>query len=256
MRKKIADSLETAQLLIKDRQITVNGALADKARTQVLPGDAIERLPPPAKYVGRGGLKLEAALKAFKVDPSGKTAIDIGSSTGGFTDALLQTGAQHVVALDVGTAQLHEKLRSNPKVTVQEQTDIRSADIAALNGPFDLVVVDVSFIGLAQIVTAIVKCSKPDTNVISLIKPQFEASKAEVSKTKGVVKDSAIWQRVLKETHQIFESAGLNVGAVCVSPIRGGSGNVEFFFHAGPSLVSCADIDKEIEVCVSDAQRL
>lgn len=256
VRRQIATSREQAQQYINAKKVTVNGAIATKSANQVLAGDAIELLGPPPKYVGRGGHKLEAAIDTFNIEIAGKRAIDIGSSTGGFTDALLQAGASHVLALDVGTAQLHEKLRANDKVTVKEQTDIRTAELQTLGAPFDIVVIDVSFIGLAQIIEAVTQCCGQNGSVISLIKPQFEAGRAEANKTKGVIKDPEIWRRVLQEVHTTFTDSGLTVSDICVSPITGGSGNVEFFFAASKTAQPLTDIAAKIDAVIEAGQEL
>ncbi len=199
MRRKLVPSRVLGQEAIAKRQVTVNGALANKAHRMVLPGDAIELLGPAARFVGRGGDKLEGALASFGIDPTGWRCVDVGSSTGGFTDCLLQRGAAGIVAIDVGRAQLHETLRRNPRVDVREQTDVRSVDVAELGAPFDLVVIDVSFIGLDRILDVVASLAGDDGQIVALVKPQFEAGKQEASKGKGVIRDPEIWRRVLLE---------------------------------------------------------
>ena len=228
-------SRESAQKAIAARKILVNGAMADKPARTVLPGDAIEILGPPPKYVGRGGDKLEGAFASFGIDATAARCVDVGSSTGGFTDCLLQSGAAEVVAIDVGRAQLHERLRGHPLVRVHEQTDVRSVDLTEIGAPFDLVVIDVSFIGLDQILDVVTKLAGPAGVIVALVKPQFEAGKQEASKGRGVIKDPEIWRRVLGEAVDAARRRGLRVGGVDVSPIKGGAGNVEFFLLiAGP----------------------
>lgn len=231
-----------AQQAIADGQVTVNGALATKAATMVLPGDAIELLGPPARFVGRGGEKLEGALAAFPVDVAGRRCVDVGSSTGGFTDCLLQHGAASVVAIDVGRAQLHEKLRADDRVEVLEQTDVRSVDPEDIGAPFDLVVIDVSFIGLDRILDEIVVLAGPNGQVLALVKPQFEAGRQEASKGKGVISDPQIWERVLRQAVADARGRGLRVGGVDVSPITGGAGNVEFFLWLGGTATDVPDM--------------
>ena len=208
----------------------------------VLGGDAIELLGPPPKYVGRGGDKLEGALTSFGIDPDGWHCVDVGSSTGGFTDCLLQSGATDVVAIDVGRAQLHNRLRRNRKVDVREQTDVRSVDPAEIGAPFDLVVIDVSFIGLDRILDIVAALAGEQGQILALVKPQFEAGKQEASKGKGVIRDPEIWERVLHDAIEASRRRGLRVGGLDVSPIKGGAGNVEFFLWIGGCAGAVADV--------------
>lgn len=233
LRRKLMPSREAAQKAIADRNVTVNGAIANKPARMVLAGDAIEVLGPPPKYVGRGGDKLEGALVSFGVDPADWHCVDVGSSTGGFTDCLLQRGASRVVAIDVGRAQLHNRLLRHPKVDVHEQTDVRSVDPGEIGAPFDLVVIDVSFIGLDRILDVVASLAGNHGQIVALVKPQFEAGKKEASKGKGVIRDPEIWHRVLDDAVAASRRRGLRVGAVDVSPIKGGAGNVEFFLWIG-----------------------
>ena len=212
----------------------------------VLPGDAIEVLGPPPKYVGRGGDKLQGALNTFGIDPTGWHCVDVGSSTGGFTDCLLQAGATDVVAIDVGRAQLHNRLRRHPRVDVREQTDVRSVDPAEIGAPFDLVVIDVSFIGLDRILDVVAALAGDAGQILALVKPQFEAGKSEASKGKGVIKDPEIWRRVVTEAIDAARRRSLRVSAVDVSPLKGGAGNVEFFLWIGAPKANVGDhVDDE-----------
>lgn len=233
VRRKLVPSREHARNAIRDRRVTVNGAIAQKAAHLVSGGDAVELLGPPPRYVGRGGLKLEGALASFGIDPTGARCVDVGSSTGGFTDCLLQSGAETVLAVDVGRAQLHERLRNHPRVTVREQHDVRSLKFDAVGAPFDLVVVDVSFIGLDNILDSLVSLAGELGRIIALVKPQFEAGRAEADKGRGVITDPAVWKRTLGEAVSAARRRGLAVGGVAVSPITGGAGNVEFFLLLG-----------------------
>lgn len=258
VRRQLVASRELAQQLIAGGQVLVNGAVADKAARQVLPGDAILIAGAGPRFVSRGGEKLAHALEAFAVDPAGIACLDVGSSTGGFTDCLLQAGAQRVVAVDVGTHQLHERLRGDTRVDLYEQTDIRSLSPAAVGGPFEIVVCDVSFIGLGQVIEPILSQTDVDGVAIVLVKPQFEAGKSEASKGKGVITDPSIWRRVLGEVVDAVEGSGGVVVNADVSPIKGGAGNVEFLFAvahrgepdqgpaasgAGPGSVTPLDLD-------------
>jgi len=252
LRRSIVPSREAARKAIAEYQVTVNGSIADKASRQVQPGDAIELLI-AAKYVGRGGDKLEGALAAFAIDPTGYRGVDVGSSTGGFTDCLLQSGAVSVAAIDVGRAQLHDRLRRDSRVDVREQTDVRSVNMEEISAPFDIVVIDVSFIGLDRILDVVASLAGPTGQIVSLVKPQFEAGRGEVNKGKGVIKDPAIWERVLHESIDACRRRNLPVGGVTHSPIKGGAGNVEFFLWAGgvesavPDTVTEADVVTAIE---------
>lgn len=251
-------SREAAQKAIVARQVTVNGALADKASRQVLPGDAVELLGPPPKYVGRGGDKLDGALSAFRLDPADLQCVDVGSSTGGFTDCLLQSGAASVVAIDVGRAQLHDRLRRDPRVEVREQTDVRSVDASEIGAPFDLVVIDVSFIGLDRILDIVATLAGERGQIVALVKPQFEAGRQEANKGKGVIRDPEIWQRVVQDSIQACRSRGLLVGGVAVSPLKGGAGNVEFFLWVGGASSSVPDTvdDRSVVTAIEQAGAL
>lgn len=253
VRRKLVTSREHAQRLIAERQVTVNGAPADKPARMVLASDAVEVLGPPPKYVGRGGDKLEGALTSFGIDPSGWHCVDVGSSTGGFTDCLLKHGANDVVAIDVGRAQLHNRLRRHPRVDVREQTDVRSVDPAAIGAPFDLVVIDVSFIGLERILDVVVSLAGPAGQIVALIKPQFEAGKQEASRGKGVIREPVIWLRVLNDALASARRRDLVVGGLDVSPIKGGAGNVEFFALLGGSASPIEDlVDQAAVMAVVD----
>lgn len=265
VRRKLAPSREQAQRWIAARQVTVNGAIAQKPASMVAPSDAVEVLAPPPRFVGRGGEKMLGALTQFGVDPAGLRCIDVGSSTGGFTDCLLQEGAASVVAVDVGRAQLHDRLRRDDRVDVHEQTDIRSVDPGRIGAPFDLVVIDVSFIGLDQILDVIVALMADDGGVIALVKPQFEAGREEASKGRGIIHDPAVWERVLAESVAAAEGRSLPILGVGLSPIKGGAGkadgNVEFFLHLGGrdrsnGALTADEIDAGIKHVVASAQEL
>lgn len=242
VRRGLAPSRERAQRWIADHQVTVNGAIAQKPARLVAVSDAVEVLAPPPRFVGRGGDKLEGALAAFAIDPAGLRAVDVGSSTGGFTDCLLQGGAVSVIAIDVGRAQLHERLRRDERVDVREQTDVRSVVAADIGGPFDLVVVDVSFIGLERILDQLIDLAGDGGRIVALVKPQFEAGRAEANEGRGVIRAPEVWKRVLDETAAAARARGLALGGVCVSPIKGGAGNVEFFFLLGGAAGGFADV--------------
>lgn len=233
VRRKLAPSREAAQRLIADGVVLVGGAVADKASRQVTPGEALRILGPRPRYVSRAGRKLDAALEHFAIEPRRARCLDAGSSTGGFTDCLLQRGAATVVAVDVGTNQLHERLRADARVEVREQTDVRKlvSDGAPLIEPFDLVVCDVSFISLRLVLPALTALAKPGSPMALLIKPQFEAGREEASRGRGVITDPAIWHRVIHEVEDAARSLGAAMLGVMQSPITGSTGNVEFIGH-------------------------
>lgn len=223
-----------ASELITSGQVTVGGAPADKSSRLVGPGEAIEVLGGPREFVSRGGLKLAGAISRLGVEVAGRRALDAGSSTGGFTDCLLQRGAEHVWAVDVGRAQLHERLRGDPRVTVRERTDVRSLGPDDVGGqPVDLVVADLAFISLRQAVPVLaVRVATPGADVILLVKPQFEVGRRAVSRGRGVVRDASAWHEAVSAIASSLEHAGAAIVAAVPADPRGASGNVEFFLHA------------------------
>jgi 23S rRNA (cytidine1920-2'-O)/16S rRNA (cytidine1409-2'-O)-methyltransferase len=227
--KGLAPSRDRARALIMAAQVSVDGQVVGKAGTKVDPGADVALLGPDHPYVGRGGLKLAHALDTFGIAVAGRDALDIGASTGGFTDVLLQRGAPRVVALDVGHSQLDWKLRSDPRVVVIEHFNARRLTPADLPGPVDIACVDVSFISLRQILPVIPPLLRPGADVVALVKPQFEAGRAEVGK--GVIHDSVIHARVVEEICVAATAVGLTRAASTPSPITGQKGNVEFFLH-------------------------
>lgn len=182
-------------------------------------------------WVSRGGIKLAHAIEHFALDPSGVTAMDVGSSTGGFTDVLLQGGAEHVIAVDSGTNQLAWKLRDDDRVTVLEQTSARILTPAMIPRPFNWVVCDASFIGLRKVLEVPLQLAQPDCQLVALIKPQFEVTRQEVGKG-GVVRDEALHERVCGEVHGWLTDDGWAVAGIVRSPITGPEGNVEFLISA------------------------
>ncbi len=246
MIRGLATSREHAVELIQGRQVTVNGAPALKAARQVSAAEPIVVVGPLPRYVSRAGAKLEAALTAFTIDAAGAVCLDAGSSTGGFTDCLLQHGAEHVLAVDVGTGQLHDRLRKHPKVEVREQTDIRSvtpADVVDFVGDdrgFDLVVADLSFIATSRILSTFAALLDERGHALVLVKPQFEAGRVEVSKGRGIIDDPDVWTRVLHEFIDAAVEAGIAVVDLAISPVRGGKGNVEFLAHLRHSDITTA----------------
>jgi 23S rRNA (cytidine1920-2'-O)/16S rRNA (cytidine1409-2'-O)-methyltransferase len=225
----LAPSRERARALILAAQVTVDGQVVSKAGAQVA-GDAdVVLIAPDHPYVGRGGLKLAHALDTFGIDVAGREALDIGASTGGFTDALLQRGAVRVVALDVGHGQLDWRLRNDPRVVVIEHFNARRLAATDLPGPVDIVCIDVSFISLRQILPVIPLLLRPAADIVALVKPQFEAGRAEVRN--GIIRDEAVHARVIGEIRAAATAIGLTPLGVTPSPITGQKGNVEFLLH-------------------------
>lgn len=227
--KGIAESRTRAQALVMAGVVLVDEQKADKPSDK-FEKDATVRLKGAAletRYVGRGGLKLEAALTQFGIDPSGFVCIDIGSSTGGFTDCLLQHGAARVVAIDSGTNQLVWSLRTDPRVDVRERTNARWLTPAVFDTLFDLAVIDVSFISVTKIIPPVLALLQPTGRIVVLIKPQFEVGKREVGKG-GIVRESEKHERVVAEVNAFAESLGLTVDGLIESPILGAEGNKEF----------------------------
>lgn len=232
VRRGLVTSRSEAHHLIDANRVTVNGAIADKPARQVAPGDQLVVVGPPARFVGRGAHKLDHALDVFALDVTGLRALDAGASTGGFTDCLLQRGAAHVVAVDVGHGQLHERLRADSRVSNRERTNIRHIDAVSIGGPVDLVCGDLSFISLRLVIAPLAAVCKPGAPMVLLVKPQFEAGRAEVSRGRGVITDPAVWQRVRDEITDAFIDQGCEVVAWTESPITGADGNHEFLIHA------------------------
>jgi len=226
----LAPSRERAQALILAGKVWVEGKRISKAGAQVLADAAIEITGKDIPYVSRGGVKLEAALGAFNLDVTGLTCLDVGASTGGFTDCLLKHGAKHVTAVDVGYGQLDWSLRNDPRVEVIERTNIRHLDAGALPHPVDLACIDVSFISLKIVVPVVSQLIKQPANIICLIKPQFEVGKGMVGKG-GVVRDPALHDAVIKDLTAAFEGFKLRVLGIIPSPILGPKGNQEFLMH-------------------------
>jgi 23S rRNA (cytidine1920-2'-O)/16S rRNA (cytidine1409-2'-O)-methyltransferase len=231
VRRGLVESRVEAQHVVEAGRVLVSGAPALKLARMVGDDEPIVIEGLPKKYVSRGGEKLEGALDAFDIDVSGLRVMDVGASTGGFTDCLLQRGAAHVVALDVGHGQLHPKLRDHPQVTVIERTNIRHADLAELGAPFDLVVADLSFISLTVVAEPLVTATGPSGQMVLLVKPQFEAGKADVSKGKGIITDPELHERACADVAAALAACGAQVIGQIESPIKGGQGNVEFLVH-------------------------
>ena len=227
--RQLAPSRERARALILAGQVTVDGRTATKAGTSVPIDATVALITPDHPYVGRGGVKLAHALDTFAVEVAGRLALDIGASTGGFTDVLLQRGARQVVALDVGHGQFDWGLRNDARVIVVERFNARALTLADLPGPVDIVVIDVSFISLRQILPVVPPLLTTGADVIGLVKPQFEAGRAEIHK--GIIRDPAVHARVIEEVASTAAAIGLTRIGSTPSPITGAKGNEEFLLH-------------------------
>ena len=230
VRRGLCSGRERAKEEIRAGHVLVDGKAETRPAMDVAEDVPIRLEGEILPYVSRGGLKLEKALEVFRVDPAGKTCVDCGASTGGFTDCLLQKGAARVYALDVGSGQLADKLRSDTRVVSMEKFNVRELRPGDLPEAPDLAVIDVSFISLRLILPPVSRVLKPDGEVLCLIKPQFEAGKAHVGK-KGVVRDSAVHCRVLEELLLFFPTVGLWPVGLSWSPICGPEGNIEYLCH-------------------------
>lgn len=226
--RHLAESREKAQALIMAGEVFVDGQKASKPG-QLIAADAAIEIASRLRYVGRGGLKLEAALEYFAIDVTGLVAADFGSSTGGFTDCLLQHGAARVHAIDVGANQLDWRLRSDPRVVVHEKTNARYIELTDLGEPVDIAVCDVSFISATLILPAMAKVLKPDGRIVVLVKPQFESGKGQVGKG-GIVRDPALHDAACFKVRAAAEELGFTT-AIMPSPITGAEGNREFLLY-------------------------
>ena len=226
----MVQSRERARALIMERRVTVDGQILEKPGTLVKMDAPLQIQGEDLPYVSRGGLKLEAALKAFEVHPEGKVVIDVGASTGGFTDCVLQKGAKKVYAIDVGYGQLAWKLQKDLRVTNLERRNIRYLKREEVSEEADLILVDTSFISIEKFLSHLVEFLKEGGDLLCLIKPQFEVGKGEVGKG-GVVKDSKLHQKVVDRISQFSRGLGLTVRGIIESPLLGPKGNKEFFIR-------------------------
>jgi 23S rRNA (cytidine1920-2'-O)/16S rRNA (cytidine1409-2'-O)-methyltransferase len=239
----LAESRQKAQALVMAGRVRVGGHPARKAG-ETVPADAcIEVLPGP-EHVGRGALKLAGALDAFGLDPAGRTAVDVGASTGGFTEILLARGAARVYAVDVGRGQLHERLRTDPRVVVRDQVNARALTPEEVPEPCALATVDVSFISVLKVLPALSGVLAPGADVVVLVKPQFEVGKGQVGRG-GLVTDPELHRSCLQAVAGQAQAIGYGVRGACASPITGAEGNREFFLHlaAGEATLGPEAID-------------
>jgi 23S rRNA (cytidine1920-2'-O)/16S rRNA (cytidine1409-2'-O)-methyltransferase len=252
--KGLAESREQARRLIIAGAVLVGGRKAVKPSEQADESACIEVLK-ESPYVSRGGFKLEKALKEFNIDPKGCDAADIGASTGGFTDCLLQCGAAKVYAVDVGYGQLHQKLRNDPRVIVLERTNARYLTPDMFPEPVRLATVDVAFISLKLILPPLMHCLEEAADVVALVKPQFEAGPKSVKK--GVVRDAAVHAKVLNDILEWLKSQPVSVKGLSWSPITGPKGNIEFLLHIRKSAETWVkpDVDALVERAHGEARR-
>jgi 23S rRNA (cytidine1920-2'-O)/16S rRNA (cytidine1409-2'-O)-methyltransferase len=223
----LAPTREKAQAMILSGRVEVEGKRVEKAGTPVDPSAAVVVLGPLHPYVSRGGVKLAAALDAFDLNPEELVCLDVGASTGGFTDCLLQRGARRVYAVDVGHGQLDQKLRADPRVVVRERVNARALSRAEVPEPVSLAAMDLSFISVRLVLPRIVPLLGPDARVVVLVKPQFEAGRREVPRG-GVVRSAVTHRRVVAEIERFGAGLGLTTLGSIASPIRGARGNQEF----------------------------
>jgi 23S rRNA (cytidine1920-2'-O)/16S rRNA (cytidine1409-2'-O)-methyltransferase len=242
VRRGLAVSPAAAKEAVEAGKVRVAGSVAARSATMVTPDVAIDIAGDDVRpFVSRAGGKLAAALDRFGIDPRSKRCLDAGASTGGFTDALLQRGASHVIAVDVGYGQLAWPIRTDERVTVLERTNVRELTPSALPYAPELVVADLSFISLKLVLPVLAGIAAFDATFLVLVKPQFEAGRADVG-SGGVVRDPAVWTRAVNDVIEAGDALGLGARAVMASPLPGPAGNIEFVLQLGPGPAGGADI--------------
>ena len=257
MRRGLAASRQRALEAIEAGRVFVGGGPARSASRHVAADEPISVSGDGPRFVSRGGEKLAAALERFGVAVAGRRALDVGASTGGFTDCLLQSGAAHVVAVDVGRGQLAWSLRTDRRVTVLERTNARHLEARTIGGPVDLCAADLSFISLSTCAAALSRCTTDDADLVLLVKPQFEAGRADVGKG-GVVRDPSVHRAVLRRVRDDLVEPGVLVATATVSSLRGADGNIEFFFHCRKGtnqLVDDEALDAAVDAAHAEAVR-
>ena len=252
VQKGLASGRDQAKAYILAGQITVNGKRVDKAGAMVEETADVAFTGHANPFVSRGGLKLIKALETFHVDLTGKRVLDLGASTGGFTDCALQRGADHVVAVDVGYGQLAWSLRSDSRVTVLERTNARYLTLELIGEAVDFISADLSFISLTKIIPVLPPLLKPAGELVLLVKPQFEAGREQVGK-KGVVKDPAVHEAVINHIAEVSQGLGLTPVNVGFSPITGPEGNIEYLLHLAASAEPLADFPTRVQQTVAAA---
>jgi len=250
--KGLCESREKAKALIMAGQVYVDGQKCDKAGENFDTEKTPEIRGETLKYVSRGGLKLEKALKSFPITLSGKVCMDIGASTGGFTDCMLQNGAEKVFSVDVGYGQFSWKLRNDPRVVNMERTNIRYVTPESIGVPLDFASIDVSFISLKLVLPVLYQLLRKDGEAVALIKPQFEAGRGQVGK-KGVVRDIKIHYTVLENVLSFANDAGFSVCGLSYSPIKGPEGNIEYLAYLKKSENACISDEIDIKAIVDES---
>ncbi len=253
--KKFFDSRARAKAMIMAGKILVNGQKVDKAGSLIATDSEIRILGEELPFVSRGGLKLQKALDVFKIILSGKIAVDVGASTGGFTDCMLQHGAKKVYAIDVGYGQLAWKLRSDVRVVNMERTNIRNVTQENFLDELDFISIDVAFISLEKVLPVVYNLLKPSGEVVALIKPQFEAGREHVGK-KGVVRDKKIHAAVIKKVLDFATGLGFEVRGINFSPVKGPEGNIEYLTYLTKNLASAFDSAEILSVVDSAHEEL
>lgn len=262
VRRGLSPSRERARADIAAGRVTVGGAPADKAARLVDAGEALVVHGPPPRFVSRAGAKLDAAVVRFELASviDGARVLDAGASTGGFTDCVLQHGAAHVVAVDVGHNQLHERMAADARVTSRERTNLRTVDPSTLGGPFDVVVADLSFISLTMVLDPLVAAAGHGAVMVLLVKPQFEAGRVEVAKGRGIITDPEVWRRVLGSIASALLERSAAIMGVMASPLTGTDGNVEFLMVArfggpddGTLGLDAASLEGALDLAVAEA---
>lgn len=261
MRRERADVLLVSRGLVGSRhraraailagEVTADGEPVGKAGQMVSEGASLEIAAPP-EYVSRGGVKLARALEVFHIDPKGMVAVDVGASTGGFTDCLLQGGAAKVFAIDVGYGQLAWALRQDPRVIVMERTNVRHLDARKFDSGADIITIDVSFIAVSKILPTVVQLLRAEGALLILVKPQFEGERRDVGKG-GIVRDAEAHKRTLTALAQAVADAGLSVRGLTHSPITGADGNIEFWLYAGQGGACSGALDELVDRTVAEA---
>lgn len=254
--KNIIKSRERAKEHIKNGDITVNGHVVFKPAFEISEADDVKFTGTVLKYVGRGGLKLEKALKCFNIDLNGKVCLDIGASTGGFTDCMLQNGASHVYAVDVGHGQLDSTLVADNRVTNMEKTNINDVFVESFELMPEFISADVSFVSLKNVLPKISEFMSNEGSAVVLIKPQFEAGKSNIGKN-GIVKDRKVHISVLNDIISYCNVVGLYVNKIDYSPISGGDGNIEYlaFITANKNLVFVNNVKDIVNTAFSEVKK-
>ncbi|HUQ62876.1 MAG TPA: TlyA family RNA methyltransferase [Acidimicrobiales bacterium] len=257
VRRGMTASRAMAQEQIESGNVVVGGAPAFKSSRLVAPEESVVVRQDDRRFVSRGGEKLEHALREFEISVAGRRALDAGASTGGFADCLLKHGATEVIAVDVGHGQLHERLRTDPRVTVIDRTNIRYLTLADLPfpGATEVVVADLSFISLRVVASVLLDLAVADADVVVLVKPQFEAGRAAVAKGRGVISDLAVWRDAIVGVREAFATAGAGMVSVVASPLLGAEGNAEFLMHlrAGESSTSRNQLELAVDAAIDVA---